>query len=69
MISSNKKPGPIIAVGDYIRDPLCDEIRKVVRIDEDDRTLYMRDGGVMGVDEVGYGDVLLESEAWNRRTI
>jgi hypothetical protein len=45
---------------DFVRDPMDNSIRQVAsRIND---TLYMVDGGVMGVDEVT--EVILESEMY-----
>ena len=47
-----------VEIGDAVVDPMDGCLRKVVRIDGE--TLYLADGGVMGVDEVE--EVWLESE-------
>lgn len=67
--------GAFIDVGDYVRDPLDGELRKVKRIehhsdsgapcapeDATDATLWMTDGGVIGANELYDADVYLTSE-------
>jgi len=54
-----------IAIGDYVKDPMDGSIREVIDIEDWDgndknKTLILRDGGVMGYNEPT--DVLLESE-------
>lgn len=54
-----------IEIGDYVVDPIDEAIREVIDIEDYDgtdanKTLVLRDGGVMGYDEPI--DVLLESE-------
>jgi hypothetical protein len=49
----------MIEQGDYIRDPMSGEIRKVSAVWHE--TIYFEDGGVMGADEAPF-DVLLPSE-------
>lgn len=54
-----------IEIGDYVKDPTDGVVREVVDIEgyggsDKDKTLVLRDGGVMGYNEPS--DVLLESE-------
>lgn len=59
------KTGVMVDVGDWVGDPLDGwEKRKVEEIREEDGgyTLYMRDGGVMGLDEVDRDYIWLPGE-------
>ena len=52
----------IVCSGDFVRDPLDDNrLREVDYIDG--TTVYMTDGGFMGLDECN--EVYLPSEAWS----
>ena len=49
----------LLEPGDRVRDPMDGEIRTVERV-ENGESVYMTDGGVMGIEECG--DVYLPSE-------
>ena len=51
--------GRTVCVGDTVVDPLDGARREVIRIE--DETLFMADGGCMGINEVT--EIILESEA------
>ena len=54
--------GTQVAVGDRVLDPMDDRWREVVRIDTDEGTAYMADGGCMSVAECATSEKRLPSE-------
>ena len=52
----------LVAVGDRVRDPQDGAWREIVRIDDDEGTCYMADGGCMSVAECAAADKRLPSE-------
>ena len=53
----------LVAVGDRVRDPQDGAWREIVRIDDDEGTAYMRDGGCMSVRECAAAEKRLPSES------
>ena len=53
----------LVAVGDRVRDPQDGAWREIVRIDDDEGTVYMRDGGCMSVRECAAAEKRLPSES------
>ena len=57
---TSKKTGKSIDIGDRILDPLDNERRTVSHFSKDGQSVFMEDGGVMGIDECI--DILLPGE-------